>query len=214
MAGLFIIIIPNLAFASWWNPFTWFNFWGKEATPIVQQVKIATTTTTTASITNKTVPLQSQKIVNVQDYKQYELISNGAPVISNTSDEERNNYSRHFSFSVKIKNVKVLPFITGVRVGDCRGPNAAGGIREYYSWGGIIFKSYSKALLPGEEDTIDFTYNLETSGSICSYSSNGIRICEDPYKDVSKITSCDFTISTDASPIGSNNGKFKQTLEF
>ncbi|MFA5888764.1 MAG: hypothetical protein WCW47_00735 [Candidatus Paceibacterota bacterium] len=24
---LTIIIIPSVAFASWWNPFTWFNNW-------------------------------------------------------------------------------------------------------------------------------------------------------------------------------------------
>ncbi len=212
----FVLVIPSVALASWWNPFSWqiFSFLRKEATPVVQQIKPATST---PLITDKITPVKTQKTVKVQegqlpDYKPYELISNSTPIINNTSSPERGDYSRQFSFSVKIKNMNVLPFVTGVKVGTCRGLNATGGTQEYYSWGGKTSVSYNKALLPGEEAAADFTYSLETSGSICSYNNNGIRTCEDPYKDVNKITSCDFTVSTDTDLSGS--GKFKQTLVF
>jgi hypothetical protein len=48
---LFCLIIPNLAFASWWNPLSW-SMWNIfRPTPHVQQVQIATTTIPTAITT-------------------------------------------------------------------------------------------------------------------------------------------------------------------
>jgi len=277
---LISFVLPSIALASWWNPFSWFSFFRNETVSIRSErvlenkedcSKISTVLdtekgegkdscyfrqardkndlsicnkveTTDGKLSMKTrddcyslvIPTIStiqgvsvcdniigesrkteilgQCYARFPDYKPYELISNGAPVIKDTSDLERGDYRRQFSFSVKLKNIQVLPFITGVKVGACRGPNATSGIREYYSWGGKISKTYNKALLPGEGDTIDFTYSLETSGSVCSYNSGGTRICEDPYKDVVKVISCDFTVAVDTESGGIE--KFKQTLVF
>lgn len=79
---LAILVFPSVAFASWWNPFTWFGNWSfsKLAEPIevnnkteelenkVKELeeKLNKVDTDTGDITTKTVPVNEVKVINTQ----------------------------------------------------------------------------------------------------------------------------------------------------
>ncbi len=61
---LIVFIVPSVAFASWYNPFSWFNNWSfhKTETNTEYPIQKITTPTTTADISNKvTIPPVSTK---------------------------------------------------------------------------------------------------------------------------------------------------------
>ncbi len=63
IASLMTLIVPSVAFASWWNPFSWFHFSNSEtievATSTVQAM--ATTTSTSTPKTTNIIPRADEK---------------------------------------------------------------------------------------------------------------------------------------------------------
>ncbi len=63
----FILLIPQVTFASWWNPFTW-NIFGGTVKTQVQQIGVATTT---VKIANQDFATSTKKISNVNKNHQF-----------------------------------------------------------------------------------------------------------------------------------------------
>ncbi|MFA5831354.1 MAG: hypothetical protein WC878_05990 [Candidatus Paceibacterota bacterium] len=56
-----LFIVPQIAFASWWNPLSW-SMWNIfKPTPYTQQVQVVTTTPKVSETTKKTVTIKTQK---------------------------------------------------------------------------------------------------------------------------------------------------------
>ncbi len=62
---LVFLIIPQIALAVWWNPFTWFNNWGRESSQKTELTNIATSTVPQATSTLFTQ--QAYSVVKVID---------------------------------------------------------------------------------------------------------------------------------------------------
>ena len=79
----FMLLVPQVTFAAWWNPFSWNIFKGSEKTQI-QQIHIATTTQNVATSTIKTVVRSSVHIVK----KQIQRVSSSTPPLIPVSNNE------------------------------------------------------------------------------------------------------------------------------
>jgi hypothetical protein len=76
---LITLIIPSIALASWWNPFSWFNNWGNEnKTEILEkriqelEAKIATTTNSTETINAKQPQQKALPVVKAETWEELE----------------------------------------------------------------------------------------------------------------------------------------------
>lgn len=99
-----------------------------------------------------------------------------------------------FNLKVGVKNMSITPFITGIYLRECelsdnKGTKYKGSIDSPVGGYGIEYK-FSKAILPGESQTINFdTLNLDVLGGggvdrsgvpkdRCRYDDKGNKICK------------------------------------
>src|ERR1035437_6156516 len=66
---LLTFIVPSIAFASWWNPFTWFQKQPQteQTTPVVSNPVIIPTNANTPTITPKTVASSVKKVAKTDN---------------------------------------------------------------------------------------------------------------------------------------------------
>lgn len=94
---LIVFIIPSIAFASWWNPFSWFNSWTFHKTETIPQEQVEIQKTSEEKISE----LQKQ----VDDLKNQKLNSDSPPVVNNT---QKKSTTKENNTNI-VSSVKITP---------------------------------------------------------------------------------------------------------
>lgn len=225
-------MFPSVAFASWWNPFSWKIFNSSHKKEVVLQAQ-AVNNKPVVSPTVENKKLQNQ---NLNLEKKPKEIANDEwynVTILTPPNRKSDDPPGGMKFEVKLKNLNVTPFITNLGICGCTLSDLKGKTyRTEFSGEGRL----KKALLPGEEASLNFfsTFShrefvkngevecrgentldfimLDWSKNIvkCIYNQSGECACED--LGPMHVVNCDFSISTDGKQ-ASCWGKYPTTVK-